>query len=97
MEHNKKAQAVLEEIEKVVIGKDQVIEKIFMAILASGHVLMEDVPGVGKTTTAMAFAGRWGLKQSACSSPRTPCPRISSAFRSMTRPAAGSSISPARS
>ena len=62
MEHNKKAQAVLAEIEKVVIGKDQVIEKIFMAILASGHVLMEDVPGVGKTTTAMAFARALGLE-----------------------------------
>lgn len=62
MDYNNKAQAVLEEIEKVVIGKNQVIEKIFMAILASGHVLMEDVPGVGKTTTAMAFARVLGLE-----------------------------------
>lgn len=62
MDYNNKAQAVLEEIEKVVIGKNQVIEKIFMAILASGHVLMEDVPGVGKTTTAMAFAHALGLE-----------------------------------
>ena len=62
MDYNNKAQAVLEEIEKVVIGKNQVIEKIFMAILASGHVLMEDVPGVGKTTTAMAFARALGLE-----------------------------------
>lgn len=62
MDYTNKAQAVLEEIEKVVIGKNQVIEKIFMAILASGHVLMEDVPGVGKTTTAMAFARALGLE-----------------------------------
>ena len=62
MDFNSKTQAVLEEIEKVVIGKNEVIEKIFMAILASGHVLMEDVPGVGKTTTAMAFARALGLE-----------------------------------
>ena len=60
--YNQKTQPVLEEIEKVVIGKNEIIEKIFMAILASGHVLMEDVPGVGKTTTAMAFARVLGLE-----------------------------------
>ena len=62
MDYNNKTQAVLEEIEKVIIGKNEVIEKILMAILASGHVLMEDVPGVGKTTTAMAFARALGLE-----------------------------------
>ena len=60
--YNQKTQPVLDEIEKVVIGKNEIIEKIFMAILASGHVLMEDVPGVGKTTTAMAFARVLGLE-----------------------------------
>ena len=59
---NQKTQQVLHEIEKVVIGKNEVIEKIMMAVLASGHVLMEDVPGVGKTTTAMAFARVLGLE-----------------------------------
>ena len=58
---NQKTQQVLQEIEKVVIGKNEVIEKILMAVLAAGHVLMEDVPGVGKTTTAMAFARVLGL------------------------------------
>ena len=62
MDAKNQTQAVLAEIEKVVIGKNEVIEKIFMAILASGHVLMEDVPGVGKTTTAMAFARALGLE-----------------------------------
>ena len=60
--YHQKIQQVLEETEKVVIGKNEILEKIFMAILASGHVLMEDVPGVGKTTTAMAFARVLGLE-----------------------------------
>ena len=53
---NQKINDILKEIQKVVVGKDEIIEKILMAVLAGGHVLMEDVPGVGKTTTAMAFA-----------------------------------------
>ena len=60
--YHQKIQQVLEEIEKVVIGKNEILEKILMAILSSGHVLMEDVPGVGKTTTAMAFACVLGLE-----------------------------------
>ncbi len=51
------------EIRKVIIGKDHVIEKIWMAILAQGHVLLEDVPGVGKTTMALSFAKALGLEQ----------------------------------
>ena len=52
---------ILQEIEKVIVGKNENVEKILMAVLASGHVLMEDVPGVGKTTTAMTFAKVLGL------------------------------------
>lgn len=58
---NQKINEILLEIEKVVVGKDEIVEKILMAVLAGGHVLMEDVPGVGKTTTAMAFAKVLGL------------------------------------
>lgn len=43
------------------MGKDEVICKIMMAILARGHVLIEDIPGVGKTTMALAFAETLGL------------------------------------
>ena len=50
---NTKINEVLQEIESVIVGKNEIVEKILMAILAQGHVLMEDVPGVGKTTTAM--------------------------------------------
>ena len=53
---------IQDEITKVIIGKDDVIKKVLMAILAQGHVLMEDVPGVGKTTMAMAFSKVLGLE-----------------------------------
>ena len=58
---NPKLNEILQEIEKVVVGKNEIVEKIMMAVLAGGHVLMEDVPGTGKTTTAMAFAKVLGL------------------------------------
>ena len=44
------------EIKKVIVGKDDVVRRVLMAILAQGHVLLEDVPGVGKTTLAKALA-----------------------------------------
>ncbi len=49
-------QSVISEIRKVVIGKDDVIIKSLLAILAGGHILIEDIPGVGKTTMALAFS-----------------------------------------
>lgn len=58
---NQKINEILLEIEKVIVGKNEIVEKILMAVLAGGHVLMEDVPGVGKTTTAMTFAKVLGL------------------------------------
>lgn len=51
-----KMQEVLAEVKKVVHGKDECVEKVFAAILARGHILIEDVPGVGKTTLAVAFS-----------------------------------------
>ena len=49
----KKSKAVLREVKKSVIGKDDVICKVYMAIIAGGHVLLDDIPGVGKTTTSI--------------------------------------------
>ena len=43
---NKKIEDIVSEVKKVVIGKDEIIEKVLMAILAGGHILLEDVPGV---------------------------------------------------
>ena len=47
---------IVEEVKKAVVGKDDVIVQSLMAILTGGHILLEDVPGVGKTTLALAFA-----------------------------------------
>lgn len=52
---------VLREAEKVIAGKRDVIEKILIAMLAEGHVLLDDVPGVGKTTLAVALSRAVGL------------------------------------
>ncbi|MBQ4284423.1 MAG: MoxR family ATPase [Lachnospira sp.] len=60
--YQKKAKAVLKEVKKSVIGKDETICKVMMALLARGHVLIEDIPGVGKTTMALAFAKALGLE-----------------------------------
>ena len=54
---------VINEVKKVVIGKDAVIEKMMAAILVQGHVLIDDIPGVGKTTMALAFAKAMDLEQ----------------------------------
>ncbi|MBR6366563.1 MAG: MoxR family ATPase [Lachnospiraceae bacterium] len=48
--------SVQEEIKRSIIGKDDVVRKVLCAILARGHVLIEDIPGLGKTTMAMAIA-----------------------------------------
>ncbi len=53
---NTKALEILENIKKVIKGKDEVIEKVLIATLSKGHILIEDVPGVGKTTLAKALA-----------------------------------------
>ncbi len=53
---------LLEEVKKVIVGKNDVIGKVFMAILAGGHVLLEDIPGVGKTTMALGFSRAMGLE-----------------------------------
>lgn len=53
---NEKVEQLISNIEKVIIGKRQVIEKVICAMLAGGHVLIEDVPGVGKTLLAETLA-----------------------------------------
>ncbi len=50
------AQDIQSEIRRVVLGKDDIIEKILATALAGGHVLLDDIPGVGKTTLALAFS-----------------------------------------
>ena len=54
--------AVLAEVKKSIVGKESVLAKVMVAILARGHILLEDIPGVGKTTMALAFAKAMDLR-----------------------------------
>ena len=58
---NSQLENVLIEVEKAVAGKREVIKKLIMALLADGHVLLDDVPGVGKTTLSVALSRAVGL------------------------------------
>ena len=62
MEGNRVALAILEQVKKAVVGKDEVLAKVLLAILARGHILLEDIPGVGKTTMALAFSKALALQ-----------------------------------
>ncbi len=54
------ARRIAENVKKVIIGKDEVIELLLISLLCEGHVLLEDVPGIGKTTLAKAMARSLG-------------------------------------
>ena len=60
MEKNKalleKVMNIKKEISKAVLGKDEIIDKILTVVISGGHILLEDIPGVGKTTLALAFS-----------------------------------------
>lgn len=56
-----KTDEILAQVRRAIVGKDDVIESVLTAVLAGGHVLIEDVPGVGKTTLALAFSRALGL------------------------------------
>lgn len=53
---------LLDEMEKVIIGKRRVLERVLMAILSKGHILLDDVPGVGKTTLALTCSKVLGME-----------------------------------
>lgn len=61
MSQTQLAAQVVNEVKKAVVGKDEIVAKTLMAILARGHILLEDIPGVGKTTMAIAFSKALGL------------------------------------
>lgn len=50
------SKAIVAEVNKALIGKQEVVEQALMAIYAGGHILLEDVPGTGKTTLALALS-----------------------------------------
>ena len=59
-----RAQRIILQIRHVVVGKDKELLWVLAAMLAGGHILLEDIPGVGKTTMALAFAKSLGLSYS---------------------------------
>ncbi|MFR2530074.1 MAG: AAA family ATPase [Anaerovoracaceae bacterium] len=56
-----KSLRILNEAKKVIVGKDEVLEKVLVAILSRGHILLDDVPGTGKTTLALTFSKALGM------------------------------------
>ena len=56
------AQNILGQVRRVIVGKDQALLWVMAAILSGGHILLEDIPGVGKTTMAVAFSKVMGLR-----------------------------------
>jgi len=55
------AQRIITQVRRVVVGKDKTLLWVLAAIMAKGHILLEDIPGVGKTTMALAFSRTLGL------------------------------------
>ncbi len=60
-ETSRAAAVILDELEKAVVGRRRTLEFVFIGILAGGHVLLEDLPGLGKTLIARSFARVLGL------------------------------------
>ena len=56
------AKLIIREVSRVIVGKDEAVIKVLLAILAGGHILMEDIPGVGKTTMAVSVSRALGLE-----------------------------------
>ncbi len=59
-----KCRKIMQEINKVIIGKETIVKNVLAAIIAGGHVLLEDIPGVGKTTLAITFSKAMSLSYS---------------------------------
>lgn len=81
----KKAVRAMDEINRVMEGKGHTVHQIMTAILAGGHILIEDIPGVGKTTLALAFSKVLGLDYQGFSLLRISCQRILQDFLSIIR------------
>lgn len=64
MTGEEKCKNIMKEINRVIIGKENIVKNVLASIIAGGHVLLEDIPGVGKTTLAMTFSKAMGLTYS---------------------------------
>lgn len=54
--------SIIEEIKKVIVGKDEAVKQVIVAMIADGHILIDDIPGVGKTTLALALSKAMSLQ-----------------------------------
>ena len=59
-EASEMCQQILNQVRKVIVGKEPVLEKVMLAILANSHMLFEDYPGLAKTLLARSFAMSMG-------------------------------------
>lgn len=71
MQPRQMIQRLMNNISTVIVGKQEVIEYALIALLCRGHVLIEDVPGVGKTRSPAPWRNRWTARSGASSSPPT--------------------------
>lgn len=62
MKGNEAVRRIISEVQKVVIGKDEVINQVMACIIGEGHILIDDIPGVGKTTLSLAFSRAMSLE-----------------------------------
>lgn len=58
----KSIEQIMEQVGRIILGKDEQIKEIMLSFLANGHILLEDIPGVGKTTLALAFSKAMSLE-----------------------------------
>ena len=93
---NEKIQNIKNEIGKVIKGKEEVIDTVLAAMLAEGHILLEDVPGVSKTTLALTLSAYWDWATGASSLRRIPYHQTLPALRCTTRKAEASAMRKAR-
>lgn len=83
---SQKLEQVQAEVNKVIKGKEDVVKKVLAAVIAGGHILMEDIPGVGKTTLATTLQRVCQCTISVCSLRRMYCRVISWDFPCITLP-----------
>ncbi len=89
-------ETALFEVKRVIVGQEEMLERVFVALLADGHILLEGVPGLAKTMTIKAVSDVLGGTSSGSSSRPTSCPPTWSARASTGRTAVASTPSSAR-